>query len=95
MSRLGRSLQNVIIIDNSPHSYAFQPENALPSLNWYDDKNDTELMEMIPILERLAYVPDVRDYLPQFIENNSINWERARTILGLYPAQLQNPENNY
>ncbi len=56
-------MSNVIIIDNSPSSYLFQPENSLPSISWYEDKNDIELMEMVPLLERLAYVPDVRDYL--------------------------------
>ena len=83
MARLGRSLQNVIIIDNAPTSYLFQPENSLPSISWYEDKNDKELLEMVPILERLAYVPDVRDYLKTFVENNTINFERARQILGL------------
>jgi len=38
LSRLGRKLENIIIVDNSPNSYFFQPENALPSLNWIKDK---------------------------------------------------------
>lgn len=29
MSKLGRDLHNVIIIDNSPASYIFHPENAV------------------------------------------------------------------
>lgn len=32
---LGRDLKDVIIIDNSPNSYAFQSENALPISSWY------------------------------------------------------------
>ena len=94
MARLGRSLQNVIIIDNSPTSYLFQPENALPSINWYDDKADRELLDMVPVLERLAYVPDVRDYMKTFVDDNKINFEKARAILGLTspPPQVQNPE---
>lgn len=31
LSRLGRELQNVIIVDNSPASYIFHPENAVSS----------------------------------------------------------------
>ena len=50
MALLGRPLSDVIIVDNSPNSYLFQPENAMPSINWYDDKNDTELRDMMPIL---------------------------------------------
>uniref|UniRef100_A0A673G657 Mitochondrial import inner membrane translocase subunit TIM50 n=1 Tax=Sinocyclocheilus rhinocerous TaxID=307959 RepID=A0A673G657_9TELE len=29
LSRLGRELRNVIIVDNSPASYIFHPENAV------------------------------------------------------------------
>mmetsp|Transcript_18161 Transcript_18161/g.13209 ORF Transcript_18161/g.13209 Transcript_18161/m.13209 type:complete len:111 (+) Transcript_18161:301-633(+) len=60
MARLGRDLSNVIIIDNSPTSYLFQPENAFPCVSWFEDKGDRELLDMMPILEKLAYVKDVR-----------------------------------
>jgi RNA polymerase II subunit A small phosphatase-like protein len=63
MARLGRHLKDVIIIDNSPNSYLFQPENALPSISWYDDKTCKELNDFVPILEKLAFVNDVRAYL--------------------------------
>ena len=43
LAKLGRSLNDVIIIDNSPSSYLFQPENALPCTSWYDNKKDREL----------------------------------------------------
>ena len=64
MAKLGRSLNDVIIIDNSPSSYLFQPENSLPCTSWYDDKSDRELNDLVPILEKLATVKDVRAYLP-------------------------------
>ena len=63
MARLGRSLKDCMIIDNSPLSYAFQPENGLPILSWYDDRTDTKLIELIPVLQLLAQVPDVRPIL--------------------------------
>ncbi len=37
---LGRELSDVIIVDNSPHSYIFQPENALPIGTFIDDPQD-------------------------------------------------------
>ena len=37
---LGRPLQDSIIVDNSPHSYVFQPDNALPIGNFIDDPAD-------------------------------------------------------
>jgi carboxy-terminal domain RNA polymerase II polypeptide A small phosphatase len=50
MARLGRNLKDSIIIDNSPLSFAFQPENGMPILSWYDDRTDTKLIELIPVL---------------------------------------------
>jgi len=59
--RMGRPLSQLIIIDNSPHSYAFNPQNAIPCESWFDDRNDQELNDILVILQRLAdpKVPDV------------------------------------
>lgn len=54
LSKLGRDLHNVIIIDNSPASYIFHPENAVPVTSWFDDPDDTELRELIPFLKTLS-----------------------------------------
>ena len=43
LSKLGREITRTIIIDNSPASYLFQPQNAIPCSSWFDDKNDTLL----------------------------------------------------
>lgn len=54
MARLGRPLKDAIIIDNSTTSYMFQPENGLPILSWYEEKNDTKLLELIPVLKAMS-----------------------------------------
>lgn len=66
LARLGRRLEDLIIIDNSPASYLFQPQNALPCTSWYINKNDDELKRMIPILIKISDLPsniDIRDIL--------------------------------
>jgi len=63
MSRLGRDIKTVLIIDNSPSSYLFHPENAIPCESWYDDENDTELLDLLPLLETLTKVDNVCTYL--------------------------------
>ena len=83
MARLGRRLEDVIIIDNSPTSFLFQPENSLPSISWYEDKSDRDLVEYIPLLEQLSKVRDVRDYLKMFVEDNKVVFHKARSILGV------------
>ena len=37
---LGRPVQDAIIVDNSPHSYVFQPDNALPIGTFIDEPSD-------------------------------------------------------
>jgi len=61
LSRLGRDIRHTIIIDNSPASYMFHPENAVPVESWFDDPNDVELLELIQVLEQISRVDDVRD----------------------------------
>ncbi|XP_043987943.1 uncharacterized protein LOC122839955 [Gambusia affinis] len=63
LSRLGRDLNRVIIIDNSPASYIFHPDNAVPVVSWFDDMSDTELLDLIPFFERLSKVDDIYDIL--------------------------------
>jgi len=65
LSKLGRRLQHIIIIDNSPASYMFHPNNAVPIDSWFDDMNDTELLDLIPFLEDLTKVEDVCAVLDQ------------------------------
>ena len=61
-------MKDVIIVDNSPNAYYFHPENAVPILSWYDDLDDRSLFELIPLLEALAQVDDVRKVIPQFVK---------------------------
>ncbi|KAM9093974.1 CTD small phosphatase-like protein isoform 1-T1 [Sarcophilus harrisii] len=66
LSQLGRELSKVIIIDNSPASYIFHPENAVPVQSWFDDMNDTELLDLIPFFEGLSREEDVYGMLQKF-----------------------------
>ncbi|KAM9820826.1 carboxy-terminal domain RNA polymerase II polypeptide A small phosphatase 1-like [Neosynchiropus ocellatus] len=65
LSRLGRDLNKVIILDNSPASYIFHPDNAVPVASWFDDMSDMELLDLIPFLESLSKVDNVCTVLKQ------------------------------
>ncbi|KAM9286916.1 LOW QUALITY PROTEIN: carboxy-terminal domain RNA polymerase II polypeptide A small phosphatase 1 [Morus bassanus] len=58
LSRLGRDLRRIIIVDNSPASYIFH-HNAVPVASWFDNMADTELLDLLPFFERLSKVEDV------------------------------------
>lgn len=60
LSQVGRDLKETIIIDNSPTSYIFHPQHAVPISSWFSDAHDNELLDLIPVLEDLA-TPQVSD----------------------------------
>ncbi|PLW41279.1 hypothetical protein PCASD_10858 [Puccinia coronata f. sp. avenae] len=63
LSQLGRPIADTIIIDNSPASYVFHPNNAVPVSSWFNDPHDTELTDLAAFLTDIANVPDVRGIL--------------------------------
>ncbi|GLB37120.1 putative NLI interacting factor [Lyophyllum shimeji] len=63
LSQLGRPIQDTIILDNSPASYIFHPNNAVPVSSWFNDPHDAELTDLVPFLADLTTVPDVRGIL--------------------------------
>jgi len=64
LSRLGRKLRDCIIIDNSPLSYMYDRYNAIACTSWFGDKDDTELRDLLPVLNgSLSTVKDVRTML--------------------------------
>lgn len=62
LSQLGRPLEDIIIIDNSPASYIFHPQHSVPISSWFSDTHDCELTDLLPLLQDLASknVDDVR-----------------------------------
>jgi RNA polymerase II subunit A small phosphatase-like protein len=75
LSLIGRDPKTTIIIDNAPISYSLQPFNALPILSWIDDRSDSHLLYLIPILRLLNRVGDVRDYLKKIVKNYRIDYQ--------------------
>jgi RNA polymerase II subunit A small phosphatase-like protein len=61
---VGRPLGGSLIVDNSPHSYAFQPECAVPIGTFIDDMQDQELLDCLDVLLAVEAAADVRDALP-------------------------------
>jgi RNA polymerase II subunit A small phosphatase-like protein len=60
LSRLGRPLDQTILVDNAATSYLLQPENGVAIKSWFNDLEDTELLERLqPALEELPRSPDV------------------------------------
>ena len=55
LSKLGRDLSKVIIVDNMPQNFKLQKENGIFIKNFNgDDKSDSTLLDLIPILRKIS-----------------------------------------
>ncbi|XP_050458214.1 carboxy-terminal domain RNA polymerase II polypeptide A small phosphatase 1 [Cataglyphis hispanica] len=78
LNKLGRDLQQIIIVDNSPASYIFHPDNAVPVASWFDDMTDSELLDLIPFFEKLSNVDNIYTVLCN--SNHPYNQVPAQTV---------------
>jgi CTD small phosphatase-like protein 2 len=62
LSRIGRELSKMIIVDNVPENFQLQQDNGIFITSWFDDVNDSALNELKPILKEIVNknVDDVR-----------------------------------
>jgi carboxy-terminal domain RNA polymerase II polypeptide A small phosphatase len=60
MSLLNRPINECIIVDNSPMSYAFHPENAIGCGSYINCPKDVEMWQLADFLENLSSGDDVR-----------------------------------
>lgn len=63
LSAICPDLASVFILDNSPGAYRSYPDNAIPIKSWFNDPSDTALLNLLPILDALRFVSDVRSVL--------------------------------
>ena len=63
LSKVCADLSRVFIIDNNPEAYTSYPDNAIPIRSWFSDPQDTALLQLLPLLDRLRRVSDVRTIL--------------------------------
>lgn len=63
LTSVDRNLNHLIIVDNSPISYAWHENNAITVEGWINDPSDTDLLNLIPLLKSLRYTTDVRTIL--------------------------------
>jgi TFIIF-interacting CTD phosphatase-like protein len=59
---LSRELGQTIIVDNSPMSYIFHPQNAIDCGSFIDDPADIEMWQLADFLVAIRDCVDVRDH---------------------------------
>ena len=83
LNQIGQNFKDIIIVDNNPNSYLNNQENGIPIITWYDNFNDNELVKLIPVLEYLSKVNDVRPFITAIVnrEKNEIDFNIVKKIL--------------
>lgn len=99
LSKLGRDINHLLIIDNSPNSYSLQPMNALPIKTWIDEKDDRELDKLIDLLEYLSKVDNIPKVLSE-INNKKLPFDAftvkkltERNVVSLNRGPFNSPVN--
>lgn len=58
-----RELKDIVIVDNSIVSFAFQLSNGVPISSFTGQENDEELLFMVTLLEEIYCFEDIRPQL--------------------------------
>lgn len=56
-----RNLKDIILVDNNAISFAYQLDNGIPIISWYDDSSDMELKHLMTYMRTLSSAEDVRE----------------------------------
>lgn len=54
ISKLGRDMSKVMILDNLAENFQVNPENGVFIVTWFSDPEDTILKELIPFLKNIV-----------------------------------------
>lgn len=104
LKSIGKNLKDMIIIDNNPVSYILNQDNGIPILTWYEDLNDKELINLIPLLKYLSTVDDVRPIIKKIVDrqNNKIDFYSLENLIKNkinenknYKEMIYNSNDNY
>ena len=85
LSKLGRDLSRVIIIDNLKENFKMQPNNGIFIKTWTNDINDVQLKDILKILKDIdAFnVPDVRPIIQKMNDDIKISRNIIRPYLNI------------
>ena len=74
LEKINKNYNDIIIIDDNFSSFILQEENGIPIKPWRGDKNDIELLKLIPILKNLSGFYNVRTEIKKFVKNRTFIW---------------------
>ena len=90
ISKLGRDLSKVIIIDNLKENFKMQPNNGIFIKTWTNDINDVQFKDLLKILKDIVNlnVPDVRPVIQRMNDEIKISRNIVRPYLNINVSKL-------
>jgi Dullard-like phosphatase family protein len=76
----GRDLSTNVLVDNSPHAYAYHIDNGIPIESWFDDDSDTELLKLVGFLRRVSACSDARPVIREHFKTYHLVDRAARGL---------------
>lgn len=73
-----RDIKDIIIVDNSIVSFAFNLRNGIPIAEFTGEKNDEELLYLVTFLEELFSQHDVRNHIDKTFRLNEMMKEYGK-----------------
>ena len=83
-----RDLEDMIIVDNAAYSFAFQLENGVPILPFYDFKADRELIYLKDYLIEMATTEDLKGMNKNTFKLHE--YEKYEELQDLIETELKN-----
>ncbi|KAA8914853.1 HAD-like domain-containing protein, partial [Sphaerosporella brunnea] len=104
LNYLNRDLSKVVMLETNPDAWSANPDNTVKLAPWKGDKNDRELVALIPFLEYLAAMgvkdvrPIIKDFdgkhIPtEFARREELIREQLRKELGQNGGKKKGPPN--
>ena len=96
LNKIKKDLSHTIMIDNYPESYLLQHFNGLPIPSFMGDPKDNELLKLLPLLEKLSSVKDVRNYIREIIsvDGQQILFNKAYELLNIKKEEKNKNHNS-
>lgn len=67
-----RDLSQVVLVDNATYSFQANVDNGIPIINFFENKQDTELRDLLGYLKALYDEPDVRPVNRNYFKFNKL-----------------------
>lgn len=93
LTKLGRSLDKILIVDNNAENFQQQPDNGIYIKSWYNDPNDEALKRLTPLLADIVKkrYSDVRIALKKYKEKMMRKLKEERHLIADFTLSIERP----